>query len=93
MARLVEQAFKRGGPLSGNGVYQMLQRLAKKAGVKRFNPHSFRHAWARRALRNNLDLGSVSQILGHTSIKVTHEFYGFWDEGELPERHRLGQLD
>ena len=67
----------------------MLKRLAKRAGVNgRFNPHAFRHGWARGALKNGADLGTVSQILGHSSIQVTAEFYARWADEELAQRHQ-----
>jgi integrase/recombinase XerD len=76
------------GPLTEAGVYQVLRRLAKKAGIRgRFNPHAFRHAFARGALENGADLGTVSQLLGHSSVTVTNEFYGRWTQDELGRRH------
>ena len=77
----------RRGPLTGSGIWRRLQSLAALAGVKeRFNPHSFRHALARRLLRNGADLGTVSQILGHSSVEITHKFYARWTSGELASR-------
>lgn len=79
---------KRGGNLTPHAIYQVLRRLARKAGVTgRFNPHAFRHGWAREALRNGADLGTVSDILGHSSIEVTKRFYARWADEELQERH------
>ncbi len=79
---------KRGGDMTPRAVYQVLKRLAGKAGVRgRFNPHAFRHGWAREALRNGADLGTVSDILGHSSIEVTKKFYARWADDELRERH------
>lgn len=79
----------RRGALGESGVYQLLQRLAEKAGINgRFNPHAFRHGWARGALENGADLGTVSQLLGHSSIAVTAEFYARWTNEELAARHR-----
>lgn len=76
------------GKLSEGGVYQILRRLAALAGVEgRFNPHSFRHGWARAALEEGADLGTVSQILGHSGIAVTHQFYARWADEELAARH------
>jgi len=84
---------RNGRPLSSNGITQIFKRLGKKGGCEgQHNPHSLRHAWPRRALQNGLDLGAVSQIMGHSSINVTHEFYSFWDEGDLAHRHKLGQV-
>ncbi|WP_299030015.1 tyrosine-type recombinase/integrase [uncultured Thermanaerothrix sp.] len=79
---------KRGGHLTPHAIYQLLRRLARKAGITgRFNPHAFRHGWARGALRNGADLGTVSDILGHSSVEVTKRFYARWADGELQERH------
>ena len=77
------------GPLTPSGVYRVLERLASTGGVEgRFNPHSFRHALARRLLRHGADMGIVSQILGHSDMETTHRFYARWTEDELSERHR-----
>lgn len=79
----------RQGNLTSSGVYRMLQELAIKAGVEgRFNPHSFRHGLARRLLKHDADLGTVSRILGHSDITTTHEFYGCWTQDELMQRHQ-----
>lgn len=76
------------GPLTRFGIRSLLVRLAAKAHVEgRYNPHSFRHAWARRALEQcRFDLGAVSHFLGHSRVQVTDEFYGRWTEGEWAER-------
>lgn len=79
---------KSGRALTTRGVWQALKRLAKRAGVKgRFNPHAFRHGWAREALRNGASLADVSQVLGHSSIAVTARFYTRWADRELQKRH------
>ena len=76
------------GPLTASGIYQILKRLAKAAGVKgRWNPHSFRHGWARGALSNGADISDVSKYLGHQGVDVTVRFYGRWADEELKERH------
>jgi site-specific recombinase XerD len=86
--RVFVQKFNKDKALQAGGVYQVLERLAKKSGVKgRFNPHSFRHAWAREALRNGANLADVAQVLGHEDEGVTLRFYGRWAQQELKERH------
>jgi len=76
------------GPLTTAGVYQALRRLARRAGVKgRWNPHAFRHAWARQALKRSANLQEVSEILGHRSIVVTAKFYARYLDRELQARH------
>lgn len=76
------------GPLTESGIYQVLRRLAWRAGIAgRFNPHAFRHGFARGALDNGADLATVSQLLGHSSVAVTADFYARWSQDELAERH------
>lgn len=76
-----------GGPLTPIGVYQVFKRLARAAGLQqRFNPHSLRHAYARRALQAGADLATVSEIMGHTDIAVTATFYARWADNELQAR-------
>lgn len=78
------------GPLTRSGISSLLKRLAKAGGVEGvYNPHSFRHAWARRALEQcRFDLGAVSHYLGHSRIDVTHQFYNRWSEIEWGDRIR-----
>jgi len=77
------------GALSPNGVAQMLKRRAKRAGVAgAVNPHSFRHAFARGFLLSGGDLGTLADILGHSSVEVTKAFYGIFTIQELQEKHQ-----
>lgn len=68
---------RRGLPLSGNGVYKVLRRVAEAAGVDgQWNPHSFRHRRARDWLAAGVPLSIVSQGLGHSTLSVTADIYG-----------------
>ena len=79
------------GPLTTGGIYQILKRLAGKAGVRgRYNPHSMRHAWARQAIKRGASLKEVAEILGHESITTTATFYAVYLDEEIHQRH--GQL-
>lgn len=82
------QKWNKDEALKESGISQVIERLAKRAKVKgRSNAHSFRHAWAREALRNGASLADVSQLLGHEDESVTLRFYGRWANEELKERH------
>lgn len=73
--------------LATRSVYQLLKRLAKQAGIEgRFNPHAFRHGVARGMLQKGADLGTVSQVLGHSDIATTHRYYARWSVEELQRR-------
>jgi len=75
-------------PLTENGLYDLLRRLAQRAGVEGpYNPHAFRHALARRLLMNGGNLAQVSQILGHSTVEVTVRFYGRFSVDELQRFH------
>jgi site-specific recombinase XerD len=77
-----------GWGLSYVGVYQVLQRLAKSAGVTaRHNPHAFRHAFARDLITNGADISQVSALMGHHSPVVTIAYYARWADDELHAVH------
>ncbi|KAA3661609.1 MAG: hypothetical protein DWQ04_15975 [Chloroflexi bacterium] len=66
------------------GVQKVLRRLAKKAGVtEKFNPHSFRHAFAIRKLEEKNDLPAVSAWLGHSNPSFTASIYTTRTESQL----------
>lgn len=78
-----------GKPLTASAVHQILRRLARDAGVEGpYNPHSFRHAFARTLLEQGLDLGAVSQLMGHSDISTTHKFYARWEASALQRLHQ-----
>jgi site-specific recombinase XerD len=81
-------SLKENRPMNPNSVIQMLRRLKKKAGVNgRVNPHSFRHAFAREFILNGGDLASASQIMGHSQLAVTKQFYAVFRIEELRSKH------
>lgn len=72
-----------GGPMTPAGLYQVLRRLAKKAGVEgRCNPHSIRHLVGQRFTDlGNLELARIK--LRHTDITVTARHYANQDRARL----------
>lgn len=72
-------------PLSEGGIYQVVQRIAQAAGVKKYNPHEWRHARIRHWLNNRMPLKTASQLAGHSTIKTTADIYGTSSEEELLE--------
>lgn len=57
-------------------VYQeMFKKYLKQAGIENINFHALRHTFATRAIENEFDVKSLSEILGHSSVKFTLEKY------------------
>jgi site-specific recombinase XerD len=77
------------GALSPSGVHKMLSRRAKSAECKGpTNPHAFRHGFAREYLKNGGDLGTLADLLGHSTVMITKEYYAVFKMQELQKKHR-----
>jgi integrase/recombinase XerD len=62
----------RGGPLSRQGLYKIVQRHAASAGLAhRMSPHTLRHSFATHLLAGGCDLRSLQEMLGHADIATT----------------------
>jgi integrase/recombinase XerD len=72
-------------PLANRSVYDLVQKYAFKVGAKRWNPHEWRHRFARRLLERGMDLARVSQLMGHSTVQVTVAFYGQFAADQLQE--------
>lgn len=74
----------RGEPLAVKGLYEVLRRAAKRAGVKiGWNPHNWRHGTIRRMKKKRINLGVISELAGHSTVQLTGDLYGTLDESEL----------
>lgn len=77
-----------GGGLTSTGVYLIFKRIANEAGIKgKWSPHQWRHWRARKWAQGGMSLGIVSQLLGHTDVKVTSEYYGSFADADLQQAH------
>jgi len=74
--------------MSAHTVGKMLKRRGERAGCEGpVNAHSFRHGFARSYLTAGGDLGTLSNILGHSSVAVTVEYYAIFNADELQRQH------
>ena len=51
------------------------QRILSQAGLRYLNFHAIRHTFATRCITNGMDPKTLSEILGHSDLKVTLEYY------------------
>jgi integrase/recombinase XerD len=87
MRPATEHAFvwvgRYGKALSASGIYQVLRRLAREAGVKgRFNPHSIRHLVGQ-SWTDEVSLELARQKLGHSTVLTTAMFYSHQDRARV----------
>jgi integrase/recombinase XerD len=62
----------RGGPLTRQGLYKIVRRHARSAGLAdRMSPHTLRHTFATHLLAGGCDLRSVQEMLGHADVATT----------------------
>ena len=65
-----------GGHLLGHNVTPAFHRLATRAGIRPCRFHDLRHTAASLWLQAGVNLKTVSEALGHTSIAITADVYG-----------------
>jgi integrase/recombinase XerD len=62
----------RGGSLTRQGLYKIVRRHARSAGLEdRLSPHTLRHTFATHLLAGGCDLRSVQEMLGHADVATT----------------------
>jgi len=85
------------GRLLGNGIGQMLRRIAFRVGVEgRISAHRWRDLFATQYILNGGDLVTLSKLLGHKSINTTVDHYIAFTDLQISEAHNkyspMGQL-
>jgi integrase/recombinase XerD len=73
-----------GQPITRVIVWQIIKRLAKRAGLHDVHPHTLRHSFATHLLAGSADLRVVQELLGHSNIQTT-QIYTHVDATRLKE--------
>lgn len=64
-----------GTPMEPRACQKLFKRILKQAGVKERKFHTIRHTFATRALELGVDIKTLSEILGHSSVSITLNIY------------------
>jgi integrase/recombinase XerD len=65
----------RGGDLTRQGLYKIVQGHARRAGLQeKMSPHTLRHTFATHLLAGGCDLRSLQEMLGHADLATTQVY-------------------
>ncbi|WP_283134002.1 site-specific tyrosine recombinase XerD [Rhizohabitans arisaemae] len=64
----------RGGRLTRQGAWEVLQGAAERAGLSGVSPHMLRHSFATHLLDGGADVRVVQELLGHASVTTTQVY-------------------
>jgi integrase len=57
--------------MSPSGIYDIVVRRGKRAGLKHISPHDMRRTCLTTLLDSDVDIGTVASIAGHVSVDTT----------------------
>ncbi len=64
----------RGGRLTRQGVYGVVEKSGAAVGIAGLHPHTLRHSFATHMLEGGADLRTIQEMLGHADISTTQVY-------------------
>jgi len=65
-----------GTPIDPRNMYREFREICREAGIGDWHPHELRHSAASLMLAQGVKIQVVSEVLGHSSIRMTADVYG-----------------
>jgi site-specific recombinase XerD len=78
----------RGGRLTDSGIYQLLKRRCRAAGVPEIHPHQLRHLWAVNLKRNGVSDSIMKTLGGWRDDAMIHRYGKAEESAVAAEVHR-----
>lgn len=78
----------RGNPLTIEAIERVVRLCGAECGVRgsiRCSPHTFRHYYSQRHLKNGLDIYTLSRLLGHETVSITKRYLQSIKDSEVVE--------
>jgi site-specific recombinase XerD len=66
--------------INRSNLWTIITGIYKRAGVDESGLHILRHTFARRLVNNNINLKTISELLGHADVAITAKFYAKTNE-------------
>lgn len=70
-----EYVFGGDGPLDPRTMQNHYKKIIEQAGISYRNFHALRHTYATNCIEGGTDVKSLSEMLGHSNVKITLNYY------------------
>ena len=74
--RILKNGRLQDSGVTAYGVWAVVKRCAKNAGIDHLSTHDMRHSCARSAMNLSGELEQIKFILGHSSVQTTERYIG-----------------